>query len=550
MNWIKAYKQQIDSGAIVVPKKIHAVYDHLSYKIDNPGKYHYDDKKGQRIIDFAEKFCCLSKGKGAGALIQLELWQKAFLSALFGFVDDDGRREYRECLLLVARKNGKSVIQSIIALYMLLVDNPHEAAECYSVATKRDQSKIVWDEAARMVKKSKDLSNYVKIRVGDMTAYNEGIFKSLASDSNSLDGLNASYVSMDEIHAWTDANLYDVMIDSMSARTQPLALITSTAGFVRGGIYDTKYAQAEATIEGYSGGSYQDDTFLPIIYELDTKAEWKEESSWTKANPALGTIKDINALRTKVNNARSAFKDLSDLLTKDFNLAQNSSAAFLTFEEVNNKQTYDIDTSSGLYAIGGFDLSRTTDLTSAALIFKVKNDPHIYVKTMSWITEDALEKHEKRDKVPYRKWIRRGSMRVCSGGLIDYKDVISWFDEQQQNGLYPYKIGYDPYCASYMAQEMKQKYGESTLKVVRQGAKTLSIPLEQLRQLLKSKTIIYNDDPVLKWCLGNLRIKIDSNGNMSPTKDRTLSLRDDAAMALLDALTVYLDNKEDYDNMN
>lgn len=247
----------------------------------------FDEKKANKPIEFIERFCKNSKGKWAGQPLKLELFQKAFIQALFGFVDKDtGIRKYKKGALFIGRKNGKSTMDSGLANFMLTKDG-EGGAEVYSVATKRDQAKVVWDEAKRMIKKSPELNKRIRCLVGgifyDKT---DSFMKALASDSNSLDGLNAHFVICDEVHAWKDKNLLDVMYDSMSAREQPMLLETSTMGTIRESVFDNEYEYFSEIIAGYEGKSnVVDETVLPVIYELDRPEEWQDEKKWYKANP-------------------------------------------------------------------------------------------------------------------------------------------------------------------------------------------------------------------------------------------------------------------------
>lgn len=247
----------------------------------------FDERKGNLPIEFIERFCRHSKGRWAGKKIELELWQKAFISALFGFVDQETRvRKYKKGALFVARKNGKSTIDSGLGDFMLTKDG-EGGAEIYSVATKRDQAKVVWEEAKRMIKKSPALAKRVRCLVGGLYYdATESVFKALASDSNSLDGLNTHFAIADEVHAWKDKNLLDVIYDSMSAREQPMLLETSTMGTVRESVFDNEYEYFSEIIDGYEGKSKTvDETVLPVIYELDGPDEWQDEKKWYKANP-------------------------------------------------------------------------------------------------------------------------------------------------------------------------------------------------------------------------------------------------------------------------
>lgn len=253
----------------------------------------FDEKKATLPIDFIEKYCKHSKGKWAGKPVILELWQKALIQSAFGFVDKETRlRKYKKVLFFVARKNGKSTLDSSLSLYMLTKDS-EGGSEVYSVATKREQAKIVWEESKRMIKKSPALAKRCRCLVGgiyyDRT---ESFMKALASDSNSLDGLNTHFGVADEVHAWKDKNLLDVIYDSMSAREQPMLFESSTMGTIRGSVFDNEYEYASEIIAGYEGKSEtKDETLLPIIYELDNPNEWQDEKKWYKANPRIGNNK-------------------------------------------------------------------------------------------------------------------------------------------------------------------------------------------------------------------------------------------------------------------
>lgn len=249
--------------------------------------YIFNEQKANRPINFIEKFCKHSKGKWAGKPVTLELWQRAFIQALYGFVDKEtGLRKYKKGILFVGRKNGKSTIDAGLGNYML-TSAGEGGAEIYSVATKKDQAKVVWEEAKRMIKKSPVLAKRIRSLVGGLFYdKTESFFKALASDSNSLDGLNAFFVIGDEIHAWKDKNLLDVMYDSMSAREEPLFLETSTMGQIREAVFDNEYEYAASVIESYNKENVTiDETILPVIYELDNPNEWQDEKKWYKANP-------------------------------------------------------------------------------------------------------------------------------------------------------------------------------------------------------------------------------------------------------------------------
>ena len=294
-NPIREYYAKIESGEEIVSDKVRRTYKKVVADLDSKNsEYYYDPKRAQHVIDFVQNYCRHSKGKLGGQKIQLELWEKAFLSTVFGFVDIEGNRKYREAILIIGRKNGKSLLASAIGLYLMLADG-EAGADVYAVATTRDQAKIVWLEAKRMVKKSPVLLRRVRPLVGEMVAdFNEATFRPLASDSDTLDGLNVHGSIMDELAAWKRGKeLYDVVIDGNSAREQPLNIITTTAGTVREDIYDQKYDEARRVINGYDyPAGYHDETMIAFIYELDTRAERPDPGWWKKANPGRGPIKN------------------------------------------------------------------------------------------------------------------------------------------------------------------------------------------------------------------------------------------------------------------
>lgn len=314
MSYIEEYYQYLLDNPDKACRKVLVTYKKLVDDIHNPKeikfyneiaeeyethRFVFDEHKGRKPIRFIEQFCRHSKGKWAGKTIELELFQKAFIEALYGFIDEEtGIRKYKKAVFLVGRKNGKSTLDSGLCTYMLTMDG-EAGSECYASAVKKEQAKIVWDEAVRMVKQSPELCKRIRCLVtGMFYDKTNSFFKALASESNSLDGLNSHFVICDEIHAWKDKNLLDVMYDSMSAREQPILLETSTMGTVRESVFDNEYEYCSQIIDGYEGKSkVVDETILPIIYELDNPIEWQDEKKWFKANPGLRSNEERKGLK-------------------------------------------------------------------------------------------------------------------------------------------------------------------------------------------------------------------------------------------------------------
>lgn len=545
MNYIKEYYNAIESGAVTVPRKIKTVYARLVKDIDEPkGGYIFDEARAMRPIEFIERFCKHSKGEWAGQAVKLELFQKAFISALFGFVHKETKqRKYKEAFFMVGRKNGKSTMLSGIALYLLMADG-EAGAEVYSVATKKDQARIIFDEACNMAKQSPQLARALKKRKSDLYfSWGMGKLQPLGKNSDTLDGLNANGVIIDELHGVKDRNLYEVMKQSQSARRQPLLIMITTAGFIRECIFDDIYTYANNVVDG----TFTDDTFLPIIYELDDRNEWKNPKAWQKANPGLGTIKKVSDLADKVERAKQSPKDLNGILCKDFNVRSTLITAWLSYDDINNTKTFELERFRNCYAIGGADLSITTDLTAATLLFIDKETGERCVTQMYFLPRDNFTQRVQEEKIPYDKWLEAGLLRLCDGNTINYNDVTKWFLEMvYTHGITPLWIYYDSYSARYWVDEM-QAAGFNMVRCI-QGAKTLSLPMQQLGADLKAKRVNYNNNPMLKWCLTNTGIQTDRNGNIVPVKNQSAKQRIDGTASLLDAYVGLYDHLTELEN--
>ncbi len=542
MNYIKQYNDLIQRGEIPACRRIKAVYARLAAESMTPGKYIFDEAKASRPIDFIERFCRHSKGEWAGKSVRLELFQKAFIQALYGFVDaQTGLRRYREAFFLVGRKNGKSTLLAGLALYMLIADG-EGGAEVYSTATKYAQARLLFDECHNMIKQSPALSKHIRKRKSDLYYIpTMSKLQPLSRNSDSLDGLNASFVIMDELHGVKDRNLYEVMRQSQSARREPLLVMITTAGTVRECIFDDMYNHACEVADGV----ITDESFLPVLYELDKRDEWTEPDAWAKANPSLGAIKKLDDLQIKVRRAKQNPVELSGVLCKEFNIRETVKTAWLSFDAINNTETLDLEEFRGAYCIGGVDLSITTDLTCASLLFMHRGSDKKYIHQMYWLPADRLQERVQQDKIPYDKWFERGLLRLCSGNTINYSDVTAWFMEiVQQYELFPAWVYYDSYSARYFVEEM-QMQGFTMVRCI-QGAKTLSLPMQMLGADLQAHKVNYNNNPILKWCLTNTGIQTDRNGNIVPVKNQSPRQRIDGTAALLDCYVGLYEHYNEY----
>jgi phage terminase large subunit-like protein len=545
MNYVLAYWEAIESGKVVTSRRVKAVYERLAREIREPvtdSPYYFDEAVGERPILFAERFCKQSQGV-IGAPLVLELFQKAYIQALFGFLEKEtGYRRYRETMFLVGRKNGKSTLLAAIALYLLIADY-EGAAEIYSVATKKDQAKKVLTEAINMVKQSPELRAVLRKRRNDLFfPTTASIFEALASDSNTLDGLNSHAVIIDELHAIKDRNLYEVMKQSTSSRRQPLVIMITTAGTVRESVFDSLYEIACDIADE----KMKEDTFLPILYELDSRDEWTDPTKWEKANPGLGTIKQYKTLAAFVERAKASTDDLPGVLCKDFNVREVAASVWLSFEDVKSDLRFDVSEVYNTYALGGCDLSATTDLTCATLLIRKQGDPIVYVIQQYFIPQKRLDILEERNtnEAPYKIWAEKSLLTICEGNRVDYSQVTAWFcnmrDEYKIDAI---KVGYDRALAGYWVDEMKSNGFD--MEQVAQGAFTWSQPMREMGAALADKKVNYNQNPILVWCLTNTGVKKSGLNNIQPVKI-TDKRRIDGAVSLLNAWTIYVKHFEDF----
>lgn len=543
MNYVQEYYDKIESGEIITSRRVKAVYRRLIEEMsDDSSPYYFDEDSGERPILFIETFCKQSQGL-LGAPLELELFQKAYIQTLFGWLEKETNyRRFRETMFLCGRKNGKSTLLSGIALYMLIADY-EGAAEIYSVATKKDQAKKVLTEAVNMVKQSPELRAVVKKRRNDIYfSATSSKFEALASDSNTLDGLNSHAVIIDELHAIRDRNLYEVMKQSTSSRRQPLVVMITTAGTVRECIFDNMYEFACELADGKK----KDDTFLPILYELDSRDEWTNPQMWIKANPGLGKIKMFKTLANFVERAKNNPEDLPGVLCKDFNIRENESTTWLSFEEIKNTSTFDMQEVYNTYAIGGCDLSATTDLTAATLLIRKPNDKTVYVLQQYFLPQARIDKLDEKNtnEAPYKIWEKRGLLTVCEGNRVNYSQVTEWFCQMRDEyKIDAFKIGYDRALAGYWVDEMKANAFD--MEPVAQGPFTWSQPMREMGAALADKIVNYNNNPVLVWCLSNTAKKKSGLNNIQPVKI-TEKRRIDGMVSLLNAWVIYVKYFEDY----
>lgn len=554
-----AYMDDVLEGRVVACDKIKKLCRMIRPRIENGYKcWHYDPEAAARPVRFIERFCCLPEGK-PGTHFTLEPFQLFVIEVAFGFVDDNGYRQFQEILLVIGRKNGKTSLMAGLNLYMLTKDG-EMAPQCYSAATSKDQASLLYGSTLRMLAQSPQLSKRLRKGIvpsraqdGIICDFNQGYFTPLSSQTRHLDGLNVHYAVIDEIAAIVNRDVYDLLKQATPARDQPLIVEITTNGFERDNFFDDQYDYASRILDGKA----VDDTFLPVIYELDDRTEWTDESKWVKANPGLGTIKKIEALRGYVNKAKQDPSFLPTVMTKDFNIPENKASAWLRFEEAVNRETFDLRSMGFRYCIVGYDASDTIDLTAAQALMMRPGDDRIYETSMYWIPEAQLEKHlrsglrKNRDNVPYQRWIDDGLVRTVPGNTIDHRVLFEWMQWlRDEMDVYPFALGYDPWHLQddSWKETARQFVGRKRCEEVRFGPQTLSIPMKQIRSDYERKRIVDNDNPVNQWCRMNVGIVTDTNDNIKPVKANGSSGRIDGWAAEIAAYVCLGRHMEDYLN--
>lgn len=553
----KRYCEDVLDGRIVACDKIKKLCSMMLPRYDEGYKcWHYDVDLATRPVRFIERFCCLPEGK-PGTHFVMEPFQMFWMETAFGFVDENDFRQFQEVFSIRGRKNGKTTEMAGLNLYMLTKDG-EMAPQCYSAATSKDQASLLYGSTLRMLAQSPQLSR--RIRKGTVTSrsqdglicdFNQGYFTPLSSQTRHLDGLNVHYAVIDEVAAITNRDIYDLLKQATPSRDQPLIVEITTNGFERDNFFDDQYDYASRILDGKA----VDDTFLPIIYELDERTEWTDESTWIKANPGLGTIKKVEALRGYVNKAKQDPSFLPTVLTKDFNLPENKASAWLRYDEAVNRETFDIKEMGFRYCIIGYDASDTIDLTAAQALMMRPGDDHIYETSMYWMPEAQLEKHRKsglrknRDNVPYDKWIDMGLLQTVPGNTIDHRVVFEWMQWlRDELDIYPFAMGYDPWHLQddSWKDSARQFVGKKRCEEVRFGPQTLSIPMKQIRSDYEHHRFVDNDNPINQWCRMNVGVVTDTNDNIKPVKANGPGGRIDGWAAEIAAYVCLNRHLEDY----
>lgn len=531
INYIQEYYTAILTGKVIVGEWIRKVYEILIKGLEN-GEYKYNAKKVNKAIKFIENFCHHSKGRND--LIKLELWQKAIVAAIFGIVDENDVRIFREVFIVVGRKNGKSLFASAIIAYMAYLE-PEYGQEIYCLAPKLEQTEAVYNCFYEMVKNEDELKEVSKKRRSDIYIEETNTkIKPIAFNAKKSDGFNPQLVICDELAAWVgDAGLkqYEVMKSALGARKQPLILSISTAGYVNDGIYDELMKRATAFLKGNS----KEQRLLPFLYIIDDVEKWDNIEELKKANPNMGVSVQPEFFIEEIAIAKGSLSKKAEFLTKYCNIKQSSSIAWLDYITVDKAMTdYTLEDFRGCYGVGGIDLSQTTDLTAATALIEKNNI--LYAFTQFFMPADKLEEQQAVDGIPYGIYAQQGILTLSGEHYVNYKDVFNWYVELiRKYQIRMLKIGYDRYSAQYLVDDLK-KFGFHTDDVY-QG-ENLTPVIREFEGIIKDGNFKICNSNLLKIHFLDVAMKQNAETRrIRPVKLETKA-HIDGFVSVIDAMTV------------
>jgi len=553
-NWIYTYYQGIKNGTYTVGRWIRLVYEYIMNGLETKA-FFFDQKKANDAIEWIENHCFHTEGPLAPSPLKLEVWEKAFYSAVYGLVDCNGLRQFREVLLVVARKNGKTKIASSAGAYTWR-QNGGFGARVFCIAPKLEQADLVYNDVWAMTqldpewkalkeqslekdtqhRKVHDDSALARHRMSDLAIPGtNSTVKKIAFSAKKSDGFNPSLCICDEIAAWEgDKGLkqYEVMKSGMGARPEGQLLSCTTSGYINDGIYDELVKRSTRFLLGES----KEKKLLPFLYMIDDLEKWNDINELRKSNPNLGVSVSVDYMLEEIAIAEGSLSKKAEFLTKYCCIKQNSSIAWLNAQDVQKciSSPLTLDDFRSSYCVGGIDLSRTTDLTSCCVVIQKGGKFHIFSKF--FLPREKIDEATARDGLPYRAFIQRGLLQESGDNFVDYQDCFNWFKMLvEEYEILPLQVGYDRYCAQYLVQEMKS-YGFH-MDDVYQG-ENLSPVIDEFEGLIKDGKVIIGDNDLLKIHFLDSALKQNAETMRKRLIKVSGNVHIDGMAAALDAMTV------------
>lgn len=533
-NYIYAYYQKITDGSIVVGKWVRLLYEMIITGIED-GTYIFDQQKANRAIKFIETFCRHNKGKLAPGRLILSLWQKAAISCIYGILDKNGKRQFKEIAWFVGRKCGKTLLAASVMAYEVYVDGEF-GSEIYCIAPKLEQSDLVFSAWEFTMQKNPDLERRTRKRKNDYIIDSSNTtIKKIAFNEKKADGYNPMLTVADEMSSWSAARglkQYEVMVSGTGARVEPITLSISSGGYVDGGIYDELFKRGTRVLLGEASETH----LLPIFYTIDDIEKWDDINELRKSLPGIGVSIPVQFLLDEIDIARGSLSKKTEFICKYCNLKQNSSLAWLPAHTINAAcgEPLKIEDFAHSYCVAGLDLSQTRDLTAAVIV--IEKGGELYVFAKFWLPSERIDEATQRDGIPYNAYIQRGILEPSGDNFVDYHDCYNWLTELiEKYEILPLMVGYDRYSAQYLIQDLKQ-YGFRTDDVY-QGENLYGV-IQETQGILEDGKIHIGDNDLLKIHLLNSAVKMSTERNRGKLVKLSPNDHIDGTAALLDAMCV------------
>jgi len=509
-NYIYTYYQQIVEKSVTVGRWVRMWYEQIIHGLED-GTYHFDQKRANEVINFIERYTHHHEGPLAPGLIRLENWQKAFLSVVYGIVDDTGKRQFREIVLLIGRKQGKTALLSGLGCHHLFKDGGY-GARVYVCAPKLEQSRLCYEGIYQTIRQEPMMDRMTKRRRTDLyVEKNNSSAQPLAFSAKKSDGLNISMAICDEFGAWQGEpglRQAEVVKSSQGARPEPLLFYISTANFIDGGLYDEILKRSTAVLNGTS----KETRLAPFLYMIDDPDKWNDINELRKSLPNLGVSVGVDYMLEEIAVAEGSLSKKSEFLTKYCNLKQNSSQAWLTAQDVKkcfgNEKTF--EDFRHTYALGGIDLSLAVDLTAAVIV--IEKDGVSWFFTQFFMPENKVEEATARDGLPYRIYAQRGLLTICGENTVDYHAVHEWFQMlEREYEILPLKVGYDRYSAAYLVQDMEADGYD--MESVSQGSNLTGVLIDMEGMIKDGRLRCANDNDLMKVHMLDAALKFEDGTN-------------------------------------
>ena len=561
-NWIYTYYQGIKDGTYCVGKWVRLLYEYIVRGLEEK-LFFFDQKKANSAIEWQEKHCFHTEGPLAPGRIKLEVWQKAFLSCIFGIVNENGVRQFREVVLLVGRKNGKTKMASGTSSYIWRQEGGF-GSRVFCIAPKLEQADLVYNDVWTMTtldpewqelkalslekdtqhRKVHDDSMLARHRQTDLIVPGtNSTVKKIAFAAKRSDGFNPSLAICDEVAAWEGdpgLKVYEVIKSGMGARPEGLLLSCTTSGYINDGIFDELMKRSTAFLLGNS----KEKRLLPVLYMIDDIEKWNDINELRKSNPNLGVSVSVDYLLEEIAVAEGSLSKKGEFITKYCNLKQNSSLAWIPANVVEKAcgAPLRMEDFAKHYAVLGIDLSQTTDLSAAVLL--IEKGGELYAFAHFWLPAEKIEEATQRDGLPYDAYIRRGFLTPSGENFIDYHDVFNWCVEiLRKHKIYPLMVGYDRFSAQYLIKDLEGA-GFHTDDVY-QGDNLWPV-IQETEGVLKDSKMHIGDNDLLKVHLLNSAVKMSVERGRGKLVKLSPQDHIDGTAALLDAMTV---RQKHYDSL-